>query len=77
VSEPTVAELRQVIEDALDLLGGMWSWSEDNGYFLSQTGWVGMTAHLLRDAAGRPANPDNADAMARCQAARDRLAHPR
>ena len=60
-SEERVKVLEAAVGDALDLLGGMWSWSEVNGFFLTQTGWIGNAGHVLRAAAGRPARePDQA-----------------
>lgn len=43
------------VVEAFDLLGGMWSWSEENGYFATGNTWPLQAGRLLREVVGRPA----------------------
>jgi hypothetical protein len=52
VTPPT---LDSRVVEAFDLLGGMWSWSEENGYFATGNTWPLMAGRLLREVVGRPA----------------------
>ena len=45
------------VVEAFDVLGAMWSWSEDNGYFATGSGAVLAAGRLLKEVVGRPAQP--------------------
>jgi hypothetical protein len=45
------------VEEAFDLLGGMWSWSEANDYLATGTTWYLRAGRILREVVGRPAKP--------------------
>lgn len=51
-----VVRLAKVAE-AYDLLGGMWSWSEENGYFETGNTWPLLAGRVLKEVVGRPAKP--------------------
>ena len=49
------------VELAFDLLGGMWSWSEDNDFLATGNTWYLQAGRLLREVVGRPARSPYAE----------------